>query len=74
MKMANLSLTSLDMSSIREVCDKLGKTFVTSLVDNHLATGGLRVNWTPDYNLYFVPACGNTILPITRKADCDSVS
>ena len=32
------------MSSIGAVCDKLGKTFLTSLAGNHLATGELRVN------------------------------
>ena len=56
--MTNLSQTSPNMSSIGEVCDMLGKTFLTSLVCNHWATGGLRVNSTPDYNLSFVPARG----------------
>ena len=56
--MANLSTTSPNMSSIGEVCDRLGKTFLTSLVSNHSATGGLRVNATQDYYLSFVPARG----------------
>ena len=51
MKMANLSSPSPNIGSIREVCDRLSKTFVMSLVGNHWATGGLRVNSTPDYNL-----------------------
>ena len=44
MKMAHVSQTPPNMSSIREVCDSLGKTFLTSLVGNHRATGGLLVN------------------------------
>ena len=44
MKMAHLSPTSPDMSSIGEVCDSLGKTFLTSLVGNLWATCRLRVN------------------------------
>ena len=51
MKMANLSPPSPNMSSIGEVCDMLGKTFLTSLVGNHWATDRLQVNWTPYYNL-----------------------
>ena len=59
MKMANLSPTKhKNMSSIAEVCDMLGQTFLTSLVGNHCATGGLQVNSTPDYNLSSVPAQG----------------
>ena len=58
MKMANLSLTSPNMSSIVEVCDRLGKTFLTSLVGNHLATSGLQVNSTSEYNLSVVTARG----------------
>ena len=58
MKLANLSPTSLNMSSIKEVCDRFGKTFLTSLVGNTWATGGLWVNLTPDNNLPFVPPQG----------------
>ena len=35
-----------------------GKTFLTTIVGNHWATGGLWANSTPDYNLSFVPARG----------------
>ena len=55
---AHLSRTSLNMSSIGEVFNRLGKTFLTSPVRNRWATGGLRVNSTPDYNLSCVPARG----------------
>ena len=41
MKMALLSQTPLNMSSIGAVCDSLGKTSVTSLVGNYWATDGL---------------------------------
>ena len=44
LKMAHLSGTSTNMSSIGEVCDRLVKPFLTSLVGNHWATGGLWVN------------------------------
>ena len=44
MKMAHLPWTSPNMGSIGEVCDRLGKTILKSLVGNHWATGGLRVN------------------------------
>ena len=57
MKMANLSPTP-NMSSIGEVCDRHSQTFLTSFVGNHWATGGLRVNSTQDYNVFFVPALG----------------
>ena len=35
------------MSLIREGCDSLGKTFLTSPVGNHWVTDGLRVNSSP---------------------------
>ena len=41
MKMAHLSWTSPNMSSIGEVPDRLSKTLLMSLVGNHWATGGL---------------------------------
>ena len=44
MKMAQLSRTSPNVCSIGEVFDGLDKIFLTSLVGNHWATGGLRVN------------------------------
>ena len=56
--MASFSPTSPIMSSIREVCNRLDKTFLTPLVDNHWATGGLLVNLTPNFNLFFVRARG----------------
>ena len=54
--MENLSLPLTNMSSIGEVCDRLGKTFLTSLVGNHWPTGGLQVNLTSEINLSFVLA------------------
>ena len=72
MKMANLSPTSPSMSLIREVCDKLVKTFLTSLFDNHWANGGLLVNSTQFIIFPLFLLEGNTILPITPKADCDT--
>ena len=68
MKMAYLSLTFQNSSSIGEFCDKLGKTFLTSLVGNHLATGGLRVNSSSVkgghiiFPLFLLE--GNAILPL----------
>ena len=44
MKMAHLSQTSPKMSSIKEIYKRPGKTFLTSLVGNHCATGGLQAN------------------------------
>ena len=63
------------MSSIGEVCDRLGKTFLTSLVGNHWATGGLLVNSSSvKGGLIIFPLFlleGNAILPMTPKADCE---
>ena len=74
MNMANLSQTQPNMSSIGEVCDSLGKTFLTSLVGNHRATGGLRVNsFSGKGGLINFPLFllrGNAIFPMTPKADC----
>ena len=42
MKMANLSPTSTNMSSIGEVCNRLGKTFLTLVITGLLADSG----WT----------------------------
>ena len=62
------------MSSIGAVCDSLGKTFLSLLVDNLGATGGFRLNSFPVkvkliiFTL-FLPE-GNTILQITPKAVC----
>ena len=68
--MANLSPCSPNMSSIAEICDKLGKTFLTSLVGNYWATDGLRVNLTLDTIFPLFLLKGNTILSITSKTDC----
>ena len=43
MKMAHLSQISPNVSSIWEVYNRFGKTFLTSLVGSHRATGGLWV-------------------------------
>ena len=72
-KMSSSSPTSPNMSSFGKVCNRLGKTFLTSLVIKHWATGGLRVNFTPDYNLSFVPArgeyniAGHTLGKVSKK-------
>ena len=62
------------MSSIGAVCDSLGKTFLSLLVDNLGATGGLRLNSSPvKVKLIIFPLFlpkGNAILPITPKAVC----
>ena len=62
------------MCSIGEVCDRLGKTFLTSLVGNHWATGGL---WVSSFsvkvgliNFLLFLLEGNAILPMTPKAGC----
>ena len=60
--MANISPTSPNMRSIGEICDRLGKTFLTSLVGSHWVTGGLQVKSTADYNLSFVPPQGQYII------------
>ena len=63
------------MSSIGEVCDSLGKTFLTSHVGNLGAPGGLRRNSSPvKGELIIFPLFlleGNAILPTTPKAGCD---
>ena len=56
--MANMSPTSPSMSSFGEACNRLGKTFLTSLVGDDWASGRLQVNLTPDYNLSYVRARG----------------
>ena len=76
--MAHLSQTPPNMSSIRAVCDRLGKTFLLLLVDNLGATGGLRVNSSPvKVELIIFPLFlpeGNAILPMTAKEACASRS
>lgn len=72
--MAHLFRTSQNMSSIGEVCDRLGKTFLTSLVSNHWANGGLLVNISSvKGGLIILPSFlleGNPILLITPEVDC----
>ena len=71
----NLSQNPPNMSSIGAVCDSLGKTFLTLLVGNLGATGGLRVNSSPmKVKLIIFPLFlpeGNAILPMTAKEACD---
>ena len=62
------------MSSIGEGCDSLGNTSLKSLVGNHWATGGLRVNSSTvmggliSFPLFLLKE--NGILPMTVKAGC----
>ena len=75
MLMAHLSQTPPIMSSIGDVCNSLGKTFLTSLVSYHRATGGLRVNSSSvkggliNFHLFLLE--GNEILPMTPKGGCE---
>ena len=74
MMMINLYQTPPNMSSIGAVCNSLGKTFLSLLVNNLGATGGFRLNSSPvKVKLiifpFFLPE-GNAILPITPKAVC----
>ena len=75
MMMIILYQTPPSMSSIGSVCDILGKTFLSLLVDNLGATGGLWLNSYPvKVNLIIFPLFlpkGNAILPITHKAVCE---
>ena len=63
------------MSSIGEVCDRLGKTFLTSLVGNHWDTGGLWVNSSSVKGRFIIFSLfllkGNAILPMTPKTNFD---
>ena len=72
--MAHLCRTSPNISSIREVCNRLGKTFLTSLISNHWATGRLWVNsYSVKGELIVFPMFlleGNAIVPMPPKADC----
>ena len=64
------------MSSIGAVCNSLGKTFLSLLVDNLGATAILRLNSSAvKVKLIIFPLFlpeGNPILPITPKAVCGS--
>ena len=72
MMMIHLSQTPPNMSSIGAVCDSLGKRFLTTLVANLGASGGLLVNSSPvKLKLIIFPLFlleGNAILPMTLKA------
>ena len=70
MMIVHLCQTPPNMSSIGALCDRLGKTFLTFLLGNLGATGGLRVNSSPAYNLSFVLADGSAILPMIAKEAC----
>ena len=69
MMMINLYQTPPNMSSIGAACDSLKKTFLSLLVNNLGATGGLRLNSSPKkVKLIIFPMFlpkGNAILPIT---------
>ena len=73
MMMINLYQTPPNKSSIGAVCDSLGKTLLSLLVNNLEATGGLRLNLFPvRVMLIIFPLSpeGNVILAITPKAVC----
>ena len=74
MKMTHLSQPQTIMSSIKEGCDSLGKTFLTSLVGNLWDTGKFLVNsYSGEGGLTRFPLVlleGNAILLMTPKADC----
>ena len=74
MMIVHSSPTLPNLSSIGAVCDSLGKTFLTSLVSNVGATGGLWVNSSPvKVELIIFPLFlpeGNAILSMTAKAVC----
>ena len=77
MMIVHLSQTPQKMSSIGALCDRLGKTFLTFLLGNLGATGGLRVNSSPvKVKLLIFPLFlpeGNAILPMTAKEACGCV-
>ena len=74
MMMIHLSRTPPNMSSIGALGNRLGKTFLTFLLGNLGATGGLWVNSSPVkvkliiFSL-FLPE-RNAILPMTAKEAC----
>ena len=73
-KKKHLSGPQPNKSLIGERCDRLGKTFLTSLFNNLWAAGGFRVNSSSgEGGLISFPLLlleGNAILPMTLKADC----
>ena len=78
MKIKQFSQPQLNMSSIGEGCDSLGKTSLSSLVGNHWATGRLRVKSSSvkggliDFPLLLPD--DNAIFPMTANACCDNIS
>ena len=78
MMMINLYQTPPNISSIGAVCESQGKKFLSLLVNNLGATGGLRLNSSPlKVQLIIFPLFlpeGNAILLITPKAVCESKS
>ena len=68
--------TPPNMSSFGAVCESFRKTFLSLLVDNLGASGGLCLNSSPvNVKLIIFPLFlpkGNAILPITPKAVCES--
>ena len=77
MKLAHLSRTSPNKSSVGEVCSRLEKTFLTSQVGNRWSTGGLWVNsYSLKGGLIIFPLFlleGNAILQMTPMAEFDIV-
>ena len=74
MVIVHLCPTPPNMSSIGALCDRLGKKFLTFLLGNLGATGGLMVNSSlVKVKLIIFPLFlpeGNGILPMTAKAVC----
>ena len=74
MMIVHLSQNPPNMSSIGALCDRLGKTFLTFLLGNLGATGGLRVNSSPvKVKLIIFPLFlpeGNAILAMTAMEVC----
>ena len=72
--MAHLSRPGQNINWIGEVCDSLGKPSLTSLVDYHWATAGIRVNLSSvkeglmSFPLFLLE--GNPILPMTLAEGC----
>ena len=74
--MTHLSKTPQNMSSIRAVCDSLGKTSLTSLVGYYWAADGLRVNSSPvkgefiAFPLFLLEE--NAKFPMAGRVGCDN--
>ena len=72
--MVHLLQTSPNMSSIRAVCNSLGKTSLTSLVSYYWATDGLWVNLSPVKGVFIIFPLflleENAILQMTARVGC----